>query len=119
MTFLAHEIALEDKKVLYVDDEVASQELERHIFSMRTGISFENLFFADSFSTALELLEKCLDISIVIVDLRIPKNSKDLSDYNPRNPKEEWGKVLIEEITSKYFNKRSILYNSCFSVYHI
>ena len=108
MTFLAHEIALEDKKVLYVDDEVAPQELQRHIFSMKTGISFENLFFADSFSSALELLEECLDISIVIVDLRIPEKSKDRSDYNPKNPGKEWGKVLIEEITSKYSNKRSL-----------
>ncbi len=109
MTFLEPpKISLYGKKVLCIDDEIYHDEIDRQNFTFRTGLYYEDLLFTDSYDSALEMLEKYPEISIVIADLRIPKNSENFYDYNPDNPDKEWGYVLIDEILKRYSNRRKI-----------
>ncbi len=120
MTFVeAPKIPLYGQKVLCIDDEIYHEEIDRQIFTLRTGLYLEDLLFTDSFDSALELLEKHPEISIMIVDLRIPKNSQDYYDYNPENPGEEWGETLIKEVEKRYSKRRkiTIIVISAYTVY--
>lgn len=101
-------IFLNGQKVLCVDDEIYHEETDRQIFTLKSGFYYEDIFFTDAFDSALELLEAHPEISIVILDLRIPKNSQSYYDYNPENPQEEWGQKLIKEIEKRYYKQRTI-----------
>ncbi|WP_052056034.1 DUF3102 domain-containing protein [Myxosarcina sp. GI1] len=95
-------------KILYVDDEVSRAETDRQVFTLKARLRTEDLLFADAFNNALEILDKHLEISTVLVDLRIPERSEDTYDYDPQNPDREWGEKLIETIIQKYSQKRKI-----------
>ena len=101
-------IFLNGQKVLCVDEEIYHEETDRQIFTLKSGFYYEDIFFTDAFDSALELLEAHPEISIIILDLRIPKNSQSYYDYNPENPQEEWGKKLINEIEKRYYGQRTI-----------
>ncbi len=98
MNVFAPKINLHGRKVLCVDDLIAPKKQDCDQFLFHTRLDKEDVFFAGAYRDALELIESRSDIGIAIVDIRIPKNLKDLQDFNPENPDKEWGIELIERI---------------------
>lgn len=87
------------QKYLVVDDEIAKNENDREDFILDIGIPEDLALFASSYDEAMDLVNSHSDIAICYIDCKIPKNSKNLYDFQPSSQENlEWGIRLIPEI---------------------
>ncbi len=101
----SRKIELYGRKILCIDDLIASQKSRRVGFLRNCRLKKEDVIFTSAYSSALKLVEENLDIGLAIVDMRIPKNPEDRSDFNPENPGKEWGIELLERMYEKSFER--------------
>ena len=102
MNLLAPKLELHGIKAICVDDLIAPKKTARTSFLSKSRLYHQDVFFADAYEPALEILDTHPEISLAFVDMRIPRRSQDRHDFNPENPNQEWGKKLVEELLEKY-----------------
>ncbi len=105
MNLLAPKLELHGIKAICIDDLISPKKTARTSFLSRTRLYHEDVFFADAYEPALEILDNHPEISLAFIDMRIPRRSQDRHDFNPENPRQEWGKKLVEELLEKYPQK--------------
>ena len=105
MNLLAPKLELHGIKAICIDDLIAPKKTARTSFLSKSRLYHEDVFFADAYEPALEILDTHPEISLAFVDMRIPRRSQDRHDFNPENPNQEWGKKLVEELLEKYPQK--------------
>ena len=105
MNLLSPKLELHGIKAICIDDLIAPKKTARTSFLSRTRLYHEDVFFADAYEPALEILDTHPEISLAFIDMRIPRRSQDRHDFNPENPRQEWGKKLVEELLEKYPQK--------------
>lgn len=92
-------------KVSLVDDIIASGNPKtdsRKPFARSCNIKEEDIYFSNAYEPALKLINNHSEIKVAILDIRIPKKSEDLDDYNPEDPTQGWGTTLLRELRKRY-----------------
>ena len=90
-----------------IDDEICSDDPEigwKETFADNCALELERTVFTTAHDDALEIMENNPKIGLALVDIRIPKRSEDLDDFNPEDPLMGWGSSLIRKL-EKYKEK--------------
>ena len=102
------------RKYLVVDDELVKNEVDREDFILDIGVNKDLALFASNYEEALRIINLHSDIAICFIDYRIPKNERDLYDFeaNVQNDFSEWGISLIPEINKVCEHTTIVVYSA-------
>ena len=74
------------QKYLVVDDEIVNNENDKEDFILDIGVNKDLALFATNYEEALRIINLHPDIAICFVDSKIPKNERDLYNFDPLVP---------------------------------
>ena len=102
------------QKYLVVDDELVKNEVDREDFILDIGVNKDLALFASNYEEALRIINLHSDIAICFIDYRIPKNERDLYDFeaNVQDGSSEWGISLIPEINKVHKHTTIVVYSA-------
>ena len=102
------------QKYLVVDDEIVKNEVDREDFILDIGVDKNLALFASNYEEALRMINLHSDIAICFVDSKIPKNERDLYNFeaNIQNNSSEWGISLIPEINKVHKHTTIVVYSA-------
>ena len=102
------------QKYLVVDDEIVKNEVDQEDFILDIGVDKDLALFASNYEEALKIINLHSDIAICFVDSKIPKNERDLYNFeaNIQNDSSEWGISLIPEINRLRKHATIVVYSA-------